>query len=237
MINTWSFSRLSVFEDCPARAKFAYIDKIPEPVRPLPPGKTEHANDRGSRIHTASELFTTQNISLAPELRHFAPEHLNLRERYRALKTNVQAEQEWGFNRDWLPVTWSSPDIWARIKLDYFVKLSDTHGVVIDLKTGRRFGNEVKHTQQGLVYQLAALIKYPSLLKVTTEFWYTDQNEITGSTFLRHQGLRFLSGIDARAKKMTSAKVFPAKPSAYNCRWCPFSQNGTGHCKVGVLVG
>lgn len=49
-IDAWSYSRLSTFEQCKLRAKLAYIDRIPEPERPLPPGKTEHANDRGTLL-------------------------------------------------------------------------------------------------------------------------------------------------------------------------------------------
>jgi hypothetical protein len=46
-ISKVSFSRLQNFEKCKYLAKLMYIDRIPEPERPLPPGKTEHANDRG----------------------------------------------------------------------------------------------------------------------------------------------------------------------------------------------
>ena len=56
-IKAWSYSRLVDFEQCKLRAKLKYIDRIPEPARPLPPGKTEHANDRGTRIHDAGERF------------------------------------------------------------------------------------------------------------------------------------------------------------------------------------
>ena len=58
---------MTTFEQCKFRAKLQYVDKIPEPERPLPPGKTEHANDRGTRIHDAAENFVNRDINLIPE--------------------------------------------------------------------------------------------------------------------------------------------------------------------------
>ena len=68
-IKAWSYSRLVDFEQCKLRAKLKYIDRIPEPARPLPPGKTEHANDRGTRIHDAAERFVRGGVELIPELK------------------------------------------------------------------------------------------------------------------------------------------------------------------------
>ena len=61
-LKTWSYSRLGVFEQCKFRAKLQYVDKIPEPARPLPEGKTEHANDRGTRVHEEAEIFVRGGV-------------------------------------------------------------------------------------------------------------------------------------------------------------------------------
>ena len=46
-IVSWSYSKLIDFEKCKLLAKIKHLDKTPEPERPLRPGQTEHANDRG----------------------------------------------------------------------------------------------------------------------------------------------------------------------------------------------
>ncbi len=232
MISAWSHSRLAIFEQCKYRAKLQYVDRIPEPIRPLPPGRTEHANDRGTRIHEAGELFVRGGVELIPELHAFKPEFLRLRELHKEGKVGL--EGEWGFDRDWMPVSWKSPNIWARIKLDAFVHLSDTHGVVIDYKTGKRFGNEVKHAEQCQLYQLAAFLRYPELEVIDVELWYTDQDELTHMRYTRAQGLRFLKNFDARGQAITTEEVFPANPNIFSCQWCPFGPTGTGHCARGV---
>jgi hypothetical protein len=42
MITSWSHSRIVDFEACKYRAWLKYDQKIPEPERELPEGKTEH---------------------------------------------------------------------------------------------------------------------------------------------------------------------------------------------------
>lgn len=232
MIKAWSFSRLSIFEQCKLRTKLAYIDRIPEPARPLPPGKTEHANDRGTRIHDAAERFVRGGVELLPELRSFRPEFMRLRDLFDEGKVGL--EGEWAIDQDWNPVAWSSSDCWGRIKLDAFVHLDKHHGVVIDYKTGRKNGNEIKHAEQCQLYQLAAFMRYPDLEVIDVELWYTDQDEITHMRYTRAQGLRFFQKFHNQAVRMTTETEFPANPNVFSCKWCPYGPRGTGDCTKGV---
>jgi len=229
-LSTWSYSRLVDFEQCPLRAKLKYIDKIPEPERPLPPGKTEHANDRGTRVHTAAELFVQKPIELAPELATFKEELLRLRELYK--QGRVSLEGEWGMDRDWTPAPWKSA--WHRSKLDALVLCSPEEAVVIDYKSGRRIYNEVKHGEQLQLYQLNTFLRHPTLEVVHAELWYLDAKELTSVTYTRDQGLRFLRSWDQRGKKITSNTDWKPNPNKFSCQYCPYGKWGTGHCQVGV---
>lgn len=231
----WSFSALSDFEKCPMMVKLKRIDKIPEPERPLPPGKTEHANDRGSRIHDSAEQFVRGKGPLIPEMRRFETEFYALKNLFDQGK--VTLEQEWGTDHDWNPCAWSAPEVWQRLKLDAMVHLSKYEGIVIDYKTGKRFGNEIKHTEQTQLYAINAFLRFPELEEVTTELWYLDVDEMHPMTYLRHQALRFRDRWHSRATKMTTATSFPAKPNIFNCKYCgykPVEKGGTGHCSKGV---
>ena len=231
-INAWSYSRLSVFEQCKFRAKLAFVDRIPEPERPLPKGKSEHANDRGTRIHTAAELYIQKEVELIPELAHFKAEFAALKQGYK--QGIVAVEGEWAVTRDWEPTAWNSSDVWARIKLDAFIRTSPTHAVIVDYKTGKKFGNEIKHAEQCQLYQLAAFLRYPELDQINVELWYTDLDEMTQMSFTRAQGMRFFRNFDTRGAAMTMEDDFPAKPNAFSCQWCPYGPRGTGHCTQGV---
>lgn len=232
MIKTWSFSRWSVFEQCPYRAKLAYIDKIPEPDRPLPPGKTEHANDRGTRIHEAAEAYVKGGVNLIKELQTFTPEFERARELFAEGRASL--EGEWGFNREWNPVGWNSADVWVRVKLDGLFFLSDDHALIVDYKTGRKSGNEIKHTEQGQLYQLATFLRYPEIEKLDVEFWYTDQDDILSSSYTRDKGLNYLRLYTNRGTRITSEEQFRPNPNSFSCRFCPYGPRGTGHCKDGV---
>jgi len=229
-IPTWSFSRLGDFEQCKHRAKLKYLDKIPEPERPLPPGKTEHANDRGTRIHDAAERYVRGGIELIPELQKFKTEFEKLKSLFAAGK--VSLEGEWAMDRGWNPVAWKSSDAWLRLKLDAMVMLSKTEAVVIDYKTGRRYGNEVKHAEQTQLYQLVTFLRYPELETIHTELWYPDVDELATATYTRNQGLRFKRSFEQRGDAMTTCIDFPANPNIFSCKWCSFK--GTEHCDKGV---
>ncbi len=236
-IKTWSYTRLSTWETCARRAKLAYIDRIPEPERPLPPGKTEHANDRGTRIHDAGERYVRGGTELIPELaKYFRPEFEKMRELF--AQGRVSLEGEWAFKSDWTPTPWASNDAWGRIKIDSFVWLTDTTAAVIDYKSGKMCGNETKHAEQTNLYQLGSFIKYPKLENIVTELWYIDQNQMSPKrSYRRDQGLKFIASWERRIKAMTSDTKFEPSPSQSRCRWCPYKpveKGGTGHCAVGV---
>lgn len=232
-VPSWSFSKLKDFDKCKKMFWLKHDQRIPEPERPLPPGKTEHANDRGTRIHEECELYINgTHDDLGPEAAKHFGDHLAL---VRAMYQDgmVSVEGEWAHDKGWDIVPWK--DGWLRLKLDIMIMLSPTHAEVIDLKTGRKFGNEVSHAEQLQLYQLVTFLRYPKLEKVTASLWYLDQPEganMTSFTYTRAQGLRFKEGFHKRAMKATTCTEFPANPNRWSCQYC--SYKGTEHCLEGV---
>ena len=182
MISSWSFSRLTVFEQCKFRAKLQMIDKIPDPT-PRP------AADRGTEIHQTCEDYVRGTAALRKEMRHFEEEFVVLRDLFK--KGKVSLEGEWGFTKDWEPCDYKKA--WLRAKADAVVWLSPTHVVVIDYKTGKRFGNEVKHGEQLQLYALCMMVRHPEIERVTVELWYLDQNEMAPLD-LRQQPIGHVAG-------------------------------------------
>jgi CRISPR/Cas system-associated exonuclease Cas4 (RecB family) len=231
-IRSWSHSKLTEFDKCKRRVWLMHVQRIPEPQRPLPPGKTEHANDRGTRVHEACEAYVkglTDSLCVEAE-KHFGPQLDLLRVLYE--EGMVSLEGEWGVDQGWNPTDWKTA--WHRSKLDAIVFVDKTHAIVIDYKTGKKFGNEVKHGEQMQLYQLNAFLRYPELEEVTCELWYLDANEVTSRTFTRSQGLRFKDNFHRRGMAMTSCNDFPPNPNVFSCQWCMYGPWGTGHCEVGV---
>lgn len=232
MIRAWSYSRLTIFESCRLRAKLAFIDKIPEPPRPLPPGKKEHADERGIRVHEAAERYVRGGVELLWELASFREEFEHLRALYKA--GAVALEEDWAFDQDWQIVTWNSATTWLRVKTDVFFQPDPSFAVLIDHKTGRRDGNEIKHTEQGQLYAAAACMRYPELRRVRVEFWYLDKDDLSSTEYSRDEALGFVGTYHTRGAAVTSATAYPANPNIFSCRYCPYGPRGTKHCASGL---
>lgn len=273
-ISSWSHSKLGDFEKCKFLCWLKHDQKIPEPERPLPAGKTEHANDRGTRIHESCELYINgTNSELTPEAEKNFGYHIELlRSMYK--DGLVSLEGEWAMNRAWEPCGWNGDwleagegtpptgtarklpergregDVvkvgkkvhmwvpaWLRLKLDAMVMHDERNATVIDFKSGRKFGNEIKHAEQLQLYQLVTFLRYPQLETVTAELWYLDQKEgenLTSQRFTRDQGLRFRSNFDRRGHKLTACNEWPANPTVFTCKWCSYGPWNGGQCQVGV---
>jgi hypothetical protein len=273
-IPSWSHSRVVDFEKCNFLAKLKFVDKIPEPERPLPPGKSEHANDRGTRIHTACEEYINGKAKdLAPEADRAFGAYMDLL-RVMFKDGLVSLEGEWAMNRDWDPCAWNGewvealpgavrtgtakkiPDrgkpgdivqvgkqliewmpAWLRLKLDAMVMHSPRTATVIDFKTGKKFGNEIKHGEQLQLYALTTFLRYPDLEEVFAELWYIDQpegNNITSKRYTRQQALMFKNAWTKRGLKVTTTTEFKPNPNRFSCQWCQYGPWNGGQCQVGV---
>ena len=109
-----------------------------------------------------------------------------------------------------------NPDVAIRISLSCRI---------IDYKTGRKFGNEMKHADQGLCYALHAGHRYPEIDVFQTEFWYLDQGEKTIRSYNRKQLGILLTRYHNRARKLTEATTFMPAANVYNCQYCAYGCN------------
>jgi hypothetical protein len=224
-VRAWSYSALKVFEECPYRTYISRVKGIKEPSGP--------AADRGTQIHQLAEDYVNGTIGELPkELKKFKDEFEELRELF--IDAKAELEGEWGFDIDWAPVGWMQKETWVRIKLDALVQEDETSARVIDYKTGKKWGNEIAHGQQGLLYAIGTFFRYTNLEFVQTEFWYLDKGETTKKSYTREQAMVFAPGFHARAIKMTTEKQFNPTPSKDSCRWCSFRQGDEPECQWGV---
>lgn len=212
LVTSWSISKLKNFEKCPYSVYLSDVVKAPDTG-----DKT--AADRGTAIHKLAEDFTKGEIAELPkELKKFEKKFEVLKEQY--ADGLVSVEGEWGFNRDWEPTSWFDKATWGRAKLDANITFDATCGKVIDHKTGKKYGNEITHNFQGLVYAILAFMRTPSLEYIETEFWYLDHGLTLENSYTREQAMLMLPMITTRAERMTTAVDFKPVPSQMNCRYC-----------------
>jgi hypothetical protein len=224
-LKAWSYSALKVFEDCPYRSYIQKVKRIREESGP--------AAERGSIIHQEAEDYVNGTLGEFPvSCVKFQNEFEELRQGY--IDAKVELEGEWGFDIDWQPIGWMEAKTWARIKLDALVHQDEQSARVIDYKTGKKWGNEISHAQQGLLYAIGTFFRYPSLEFVQTEFWYLDKGETTRKSYTRDQAMQFTPGWHRRAIRMTTATDFAPTPSKNACRWCSYRKGDFPECSWGV---
>lgn len=196
----WSYSSLINFEACPHRLTFPFKRRNSE------------AAQRGIDIHSSVEQYLRNDPVENP-----FPE-LPL-ERVKGMSPMV--EQRWLFDQEWKPV---ETDHWVVIKPDV-VYLDGGTAVVVDVKTGKIFGNEIKHGQQVQLYACAALEKFPGATFFRTELWYVDHNKVVSSLLYTPDRLRKMrERWSERGHKVTTASRFDANPSKSNCKYCDFRE-------------
>jgi len=224
-LKAWSYSALKVFEECAYRSYIQKVKKIQEPSSP--------AAERGTQIHQQAEDYVNGTLGEFPDtLAKFKSDFEQLREMFADAK--VELEGDWGFNLDWNPCGWMEKETWARIKLDALVHEDEQSARVIDYKTGKKFGNEIGHSQQALLYAIATFFRYPHIEFVQTELWYLDLGEKTTKQYTREQAMQFAPGYHRRAIIMTTCDDFTPTPSKNACRWCAYGKGEHPECNWGV---
>ena len=232
MATSWSFSKLGDFQKCKRYYELKHELKTPEPERQLKPGQLEHANDRGSRIHDSCELYVRgHSDDLAPEAEKYFGCQLDF---LRVLYSEgiVELEGNWGMSSEWEIVEWDKA--WLRLKLDVLVHLDDHTAVIIDYKTGSKWGNEVKHDQQLQLYAFVTFMRFPLLETIDAQLWYIDKGETTAKTFTRAQCLRNRRTFEKQGNDIVTCTKWPANPNKFSCQWCLYGPEHSGDCAVGV---
>jgi hypothetical protein len=211
---------LDGFETCP---KQFYHLRVARDV-PNPP--TVHT-EWGTKVHTAMEDAVRDGTPLPEGMTQWS----TLASKLAALPGEKLPEYKFALDRDFQPADWKQS--WTRGIADLVVVHKDK-ALVADYKSGKRFGNEIKHGEQVNLYGLLTFLRYPLLETVHVELWYLDVDEITQRTFDRDQALRFKASFDRRGRALTECTAWPANPNKFSCQWCPYGPDGTGHCTVGV---
>lgn len=226
-IDAWSYSRLSTYESCPRRAKFLYIQKLPQADSP--------AMERGSRIHEQAEKYLKGTAEL-PNTAVWQPwkeDMLSLR------IAGYEAEKNIAFDSNWNVCEYFGPSTWVRMRMD---ATGITHcPEAIDYKTGRPYHT---HAEQAELYGIAAYLTAPDpedVEEVLVSFWYLDIPNIIERTYHADEIPGLQDKWTARANVMltdTEFKPNGCKASCGKFSGCEFAANNGGQCiytTAGVL--
>lgn len=211
MITNWSYSRYNTYTNCPRKAKYLYIDKLPEPP--------SEAIARGVAIHKMAEDYLNGTGKLPEELAKFRKDFLWLR------KEAAQAERELALDQQWAPTTWKEG--WWRGKVDAVLQADPF--VVVDFKTGKMRDS---HHEQLSLYAMAcyATFRNPPIPILTVELWYLDSGEKIAGLYWPDDMPAVQREWEKKVQPMLADDTFACRPGPL-CNWCHFRKANGGPCE------
>lgn len=222
-VTAWSFSAWELYTQCPAKYKYAKIDKLPDPPGP--------AMARGRAVHKSVEDFLKQPTSSFPvEAAKFAKLVYEL-----AQFPKLLVEQQWAFDRDWREAPWfgkrdgSGKQPWLRSVVDAGVIYEDHAVEVIDWKTGKLYE---ENKEQVELFALSAMVRYPMAPTVTTRLAYLDSGDELISEHKAADRDKLKAKWEKAVVPMFTDTVFAPRPNS-KCKWCNFSKSKSGPCRYG----
>lgn len=217
-VTTWSYSAYALYEECPAKYKYAKIDKLPDPA-----GK---AMLRGREVHKAVENYLKNPKGPMP----MVAEKFSWLLSELAQAPKLLVEQQWAFNRQWGPARWFKDNTtWLRSVVDAGVIYDDHVVEIVDWKTGKLYDT---NEDQMELFALTAMVRYKETPLVITRLAYLDDGR---EVVVEHKA----SDREALKKKweqkvvpMFTDTTWAPKPSD-RCKWCNFSRSKGGPCRFG----
>jgi RecB family exonuclease len=134
----------------------------------------------------------------------------------------VIPELKYAITKALKPTKWDSRTMWHRGAIDVvlFKDTKKTQAAIFDYKTGQ-MGKTVTHKSQLMLYALIMFILYPNLQDIQAAPIYLDHKVAPFyATFKRSDFDMFFPRWVSRFRQVTDATVFPARPNAFNCRFC-----------------
>jgi len=220
----YSYSSLATFKQCPAKFKFAYIDKVEVESEPPSP-----AMERGTKIHNSVEDYLLgKSEFLHPDIhKDYGQWMFGLRQE----PGELIPEWKWGITWEFKPCSYDAADCMLHGYTDLLVLPEDEKANVplYEWKTGKKYLDD--HMAQVNLYSMVTMIHHPERPGVDAMITYFDQNDYHKVYYPQGMMLNYMTGMRREVDKLVFETRYPTKPS-FKCRWCKFSRDNGGPCPV-----
>ena len=205
---SWSYSRISTFENCPRKFWELNIAKS------IPYVQGAEAKD-GDLQHKEFEAYFKMGTPLSPENQPYLP----LLDKFKALPGEQYVETDLTLRQDFVPCKsndWNNA--WMRNRADY-VKVNGTHALALDWKFGKPRDDEA----QGELTALSIFQYHEKVQEVTFTYAFLRHQKLMPHRFYRANITRMWNGWLEKVRKLERAvdrNEWPATPNPL-CGWCP----------------
>lgn len=209
---TWSYTRISTFETCPAKYNYKYVQRLPEK------GEKSPALVRGIDIHEYGEKYLKDSLKQVPS------QYKKVAHAMKRLKElGAHAEEWWHLDQSWNATSsWS----WLCAKLDAWCIPEDGILEVVDIKTGRMYPST---RDQLHLYSTCAMSMF-DCEKVIARALYVDQGEAVEFEWHPKELVTMQNSWESRANRIEKARRFQPQKN-FSCKWCPYRKGEGGPCE------
>jgi len=212
---SWSYSKLSLYEKCPAQYKYRYVQGLATPK--------SMAASRGSEIHASVENFL---LGKAKTVHEAAADYMGLFKELKSHKPLI--EEKIAISDSWDVVPWAAG--WGRMVIDsYYVEKKAV--VMQEWKSGKMYDD---HEDQRNLYGTVTMLKHPETKTATVRTIYLDLGKAVKVEYTRDHVEDIIEDFDRRINFLKVDDEMSPRPGWY-CRFCPFSRMSSsgGPCKIG----
>lgn len=219
-----SYSSIATYKQCPAKYKFAYIDKVE--VAPLPPSPQM---ERGSAVHDSVESYFKGGTEyLHPDIhRDYGQFMHSLREEHK----DTKPEFKWGITWEYEACDYKDPRAMLHGYTDLLIvpEQEDKALLLYEWKTGNRYPEP--HKEQAHIYSVAMMAHYPERPGVDAIITYFDKNDYDKIHYPSTMMFEYKPALRRTVGNIADATRFPPMPS-FKCQWCKYSRHNGGPCPV-----
>jgi len=203
---TWSYSSMSLFQQCPR--KFYRMRVLKDIIEP----PQEHLN-YGKDVHKAAEEFVRDGKPLPPKYELFQPQL----EAMRQLKGKKLCEYEMGITREFKPCGFRHKEVWLRGIADLLV-LDNDKARIVDYKTGRN--SQYADTKQLELLSLMVFKHFPQIKTIKAGLLFLVAEDLVRAEYAQEKQAqawqRWLPEIN-RLEQAYDTDVWNPKPN-FTCR-------------------
>lgn len=219
-----SYSSMATFKQCPAKYKFAYIDRVE--VQDLPPGP---ALTRGTAVHeSVDDYILGKSEFLHPDIHAgYGQFMMGLREN----NTDLRPEYKWGITWEFEKCDYKDPRAMLHGYIDLLIVPDDPEAnlPLYEWKTGGKYIKD--HLNQVHMYSVAMLAHFPERKEVDAIITWFDHKDFKQVTYPQSMMFEYRPALRAEVGTIADATRFPPMPS-FKCQWCKFSRHNGGPCPV-----
>ena len=205
----YSYSALATYKQCPAKYKYAYVDKLPR-------GDRHEAAVRGDDIHQSIEDYIAGNRD---DVHIDIVQHLGFFEQLRDL--GALPETKFAVDRNWQPCDYDSDQRLLRGKID--IELPQV--ALYELKTGKEYP---EHVSQMQLYGLVKLIEWETD-NIDVIIFYLDSGKYKSISYKKDMVGSYKYFWDLQIEELEKDQSWMTNPT-YLCRWCPYGKEKGGPC-------